>query len=101
MSHVIIKRSRVSRRRFLKGATLAGAAIRIGLPPLVTMFNSSGTAYAAGGRLGSTLPMDRFVAAVVRLCTVAPADLTGAVLYSEDVLDASGQRRGWLGDRYL
>jgi hypothetical protein len=47
MSQIIAKRSRVSRRRFLKGTTLAGAAIRIGLPPLVTMFNSSGTAYAA------------------------------------------------------
>ncbi|HLK63521.1 MAG TPA: DUF1552 domain-containing protein [Bryobacteraceae bacterium] len=29
--------------------TLAGSAIRIGLPPLVSMFNSHGTAYAAEG----------------------------------------------------
>jgi len=37
----------LSRRRFLKGASLTGAAIRIGLPPLEAMFNSNGTAYAA------------------------------------------------------
>lgn len=48
MSQVITKRPRVSRRRFLRGATVAGAAVRIGLPPLVSMFNSLGTAYAAG-----------------------------------------------------
>ena len=38
----------LSRRAFLKGAGLAGSAINIGLPPLAAMFNSSGTAYAAG-----------------------------------------------------
>ena len=37
----------LSRRTFLRGAGLAGSAIRIGLPPLAAMFNSSGTAYAA------------------------------------------------------
>jgi len=37
----------VSRRRFLRGMGLSGAAIRIGLPPLESMFNSHGTAYAA------------------------------------------------------
>ena len=47
MSNVITKRPRVSRRRFLKGVTLAGGAIQVGLPPLVSMFNSHGTAYAA------------------------------------------------------
>jgi hypothetical protein len=31
----------------LKGMTLAGARITVGLPPLVSMFNSLGTAYAA------------------------------------------------------
>src|SRR3954447_9687225 len=40
--------SNISRRTFLRGAGLSGAAVRIGLPPLVAMFNSSGTAYAAG-----------------------------------------------------
>ena len=47
MSNVITKRSRLSRRRFLKGLTLAGGAVQVGLPPLVSMFNSTGTAYAA------------------------------------------------------
>src|SRR5258708_20179985 len=42
MSHVITRRLRISRRRLLKGA---GALM--GLPPLVSMFNSSGSAYAA------------------------------------------------------
>ena len=42
MSQVITKRFRISRRRLLKGA---GAWM--GLPPLVSMFNSAGTAYAA------------------------------------------------------
>ncbi len=49
MSQVITKRSRVSRRRFLQGLSLAGGAIQVGLPPLVSMFNSTGTAYAADG----------------------------------------------------
>ena len=49
MSQVIVKRSRVSRRRFLRGLTLAGSAVQIGLPPLVSMFNSLGTAYGAEG----------------------------------------------------
>src|SRR4051795_10895896 len=49
MSQVIAKRMPVSRRRFLKGMTLAGSAIQVGLPPLVSMFNSTGTAYAAEG----------------------------------------------------
>src|SRR5216683_3766153 len=39
--------TRVSRRSFLSGVGLGGAAIRIGLPPLAAMFNSHGTAYAA------------------------------------------------------
>jgi hypothetical protein len=39
----------LSRRRFLRGIGLTGAAVRIGLPPLEAMFNSSGTAYAATG----------------------------------------------------
>jgi Protein of unknown function (DUF1552) len=47
MSQVITNRIRTSRRALLKGLTLAGARITIGLPPLVSMFNSLGTAYAA------------------------------------------------------
>src|SRR5215475_6787308 len=46
MSQVITKRFRVSRRHFLRGLTLAGGAVQVGLPPLVSMFNSTGTAYA-------------------------------------------------------
>ena len=36
-----------SRRRFLRGIGMTGAAVRVGLPPLATMFNFNGTAYAA------------------------------------------------------
>src|ERR1700722_12797384 len=42
MSQVITKRLRISRRRLLQGV---GAWM--GLPPLVSMFNATGTAYAA------------------------------------------------------
>jgi uncharacterized protein DUF1552 len=37
----------LSRRTFLKGIGMSGAAVQIGLPPLMAMFNSNGTAYAA------------------------------------------------------
>ena len=47
MSQVITKRVRLSRRSLLKGLTASGAPILVGLPPLVSMFNSLGTAYAA------------------------------------------------------
>jgi hypothetical protein len=53
-------RSPLSRRRFLRGVTLTGAAVRVGLPPLTAMFNSHGTAYAAE-RAGSAPPLSRFV----------------------------------------
>jgi len=48
MSQVITQRARLSRRAMLKGLTASGAPILVGLPPLVSMFNSHGTAYAAG-----------------------------------------------------
>ncbi len=48
MSHVITKRNRLSRRLFLKGLTLAQSPVVVGIPPLISMFNSHGTAYAAG-----------------------------------------------------
>jgi hypothetical protein len=38
---------KLTRRRFLRGVSLTGAAIRVGLPPLAAMFNSNGTAYAS------------------------------------------------------
>ena len=47
MANIITKRARVSRRLFLKGLTATRAAVTVGLPPLVSMFNSHGTAYAA------------------------------------------------------
>ena len=47
MSQVITNRVRLSRRALLKGLTAAGSQIVVGLPPLVSMFNSQGTAYAA------------------------------------------------------
>src|ERR1700730_839087 len=49
MSQIITKRVRLSRRSLLKGLTASGAPILVGLPPLVAMFNSLGTAYAADG----------------------------------------------------
>lgn len=47
MSNLITNRVRLGRRTLLKGLTAAGANIVVGLPPLVAMFNSQGTAYAA------------------------------------------------------
>jgi len=40
--------TKLNRRSFLRGVGVAGSEIRIGLPPLEAMFNTSGTAYAAG-----------------------------------------------------
>ena len=48
MPQLITKRNRLSRRIFLKGLTATQAAVTVGIPPLVAMFNSNGTAYAAG-----------------------------------------------------
>src|SRR5215470_8980355 len=47
MSQLITNRVRFSRRSLLKGLTATGSRIVVGLPPLVSMFNSHGTAYAA------------------------------------------------------
>jgi hypothetical protein len=52
MSQVITNRVRTSRRTLLQGMTAAGARIALGLPPLVSMFNSIGTAYAATPETG-------------------------------------------------
>jgi len=54
MPSVITKRVRLSRRTFLKGLTATQAPIAVGLPPLVSMFNSTGTAYAAPGAAAKT-----------------------------------------------
>src|SRR5262245_6328110 len=48
MSQVITRRVRLSCRALLQGVTAAGSRILVGLPPLVSMVNSRGTAYAAG-----------------------------------------------------
>ena len=40
--------TRIARRTFLRGVGVGGSLIRLGLPPLEAMFNTSGTAYAAG-----------------------------------------------------
>src|SRR5579862_3207128 len=64
MASVITKRSSLSRRLFLKGVTLAQSRILVGLPPLISMFNSSGTAYAAATKetAGAEAPVsNRFV----------------------------------------
>src|SRR5437868_1982634 len=47
MANVITRRVRLSRRIFLKGVTATQAPVLLGLPPLVSMFNAAGTAYAA------------------------------------------------------
>jgi len=47
MSQIITKRTRLSRRIFLRGLTAAHVPVIAGLPPLISMFNSTGTAYAA------------------------------------------------------
>ncbi len=47
MANIITRRVRLSRRIFLKGLTASHAPVILGLPPLVSMFNSTGTAYAA------------------------------------------------------
>lgn len=54
------KSKRLSRRTFLRGTGLSGAAISVGLPPLEQMFNASGTAYAT--EAGPPQPIEtRFV----------------------------------------
>ena len=55
MSQIITNRTRTSRRALLKGLTAAGARIAIGIPPLVSMFNSTGTAYAQSAPASAAL----------------------------------------------
>src|SRR6267143_537225 len=48
----------LSRRTFLRGVSLTGAVVRVGLPPLAAMFNSNGTAYAAAGKSPGAGPIE-------------------------------------------
>ena len=59
MPQVITRRSRLSRRIFLKGLTASHASVLVGLPPLVSMFNSTGTAYAAESRIPGAGAMEK------------------------------------------
>ena len=59
MAHVINKRTRLSRRTFLRGMT-AAQPVLVGLPPLVSMFNLNGTAYAADTKANGAI-QKRFV----------------------------------------
>lgn len=51
----------LSRRTFLRGVSLTGAIVRVGLPPLAAMFNSNGTAYAADATLDAKPIESRFL----------------------------------------
>src|SRR5689334_22730154 len=53
--------STLSRRIFLRGFGVSGAAIRIGLPALDAMFNRNGTAYAATAKSAAREIPSRFV----------------------------------------
>src|SRR4051794_9628415 len=54
-------RNELTRRTFLRGVGLSGAAIRIGLPAFEAMFNAGGTAYAAAGGAAARPIETRFV----------------------------------------
>ena len=63
MPQIITERFRLSRRTLLKGLTATGSRILVGLPPLVSMFNAHGTAYAAAppARISDKAIESRFV----------------------------------------
>jgi hypothetical protein len=64
MANVLTQRKRLPRRALLKGFTLAGVPAAVGLPPLVSMFNGAGTAYAAetaSGKVAEKAIESRFV----------------------------------------
>ncbi|MCC6589181.1 MAG: DUF1552 domain-containing protein [Bryobacterales bacterium] len=54
----MLKSKPLTRRRLLKGITLSGSLVRLGLPPLDAMFNPHGTAYAAAA---AQKPETRFI----------------------------------------
>src|SRR3954452_15749840 len=55
------RRKALSRRTFLRGVGLSGAAIRVGLPAFEALFNANGTAYAAEAGMPSRPIETRFV----------------------------------------
>src|SRR5687767_3317215 len=61
MASVITRDRSISRRALLRGLTAMGTPVAVGLPPLAAMFNSAGTAYAAGSRADSPSIQNRFV----------------------------------------
>lgn len=54
-------RADLSRRTFLRGIGLGGAAITVGLPAFEAFFDSNGSAYAAGGGLEAQPIETRFI----------------------------------------
>lgn len=61
MPQIITKRTRLSRRIFLKGLTATQTAVTVGVPPLVSMFSSNGLAYAAPKEKAAAAPETRYV----------------------------------------
>ena len=61
MGRLEVSGKQIHRRAFLQGLAFGGSAIRIGLPPLACMFNSSGTAYASRTGEPADSPETRFV----------------------------------------
>src|SRR6266850_7359187 len=49
---------KLNRRKFLRGVSMAGAVLRVGLPPLEAMFNTNGTAYAADAKTVAGGPIE-------------------------------------------
>ena len=82
MSQVITKRVRLSRRLFLKGAQVI-----VGLPPLVSMFNATGTAYAATTKTCREVPAARSPNAPLR-------PVVQRERYRGAILDSQPNRRG-------
>src|SRR5579864_3697731 len=48
----------LDRRKFLRGVSITGALVRVGLPPLAAMFNFNGTAYAAPSKVKGADPIE-------------------------------------------
>jgi hypothetical protein len=77
---------------FQRGLAVAvRSAVNAVLPSLPVA--NPGAEFAAGGDLGATLDMERFVDAVQLLCEVPATELTGVVGYSEDLLDLMASPR--------